>query len=61
MKMPKVFKEAIKRGWYLHSEKNHYKWRHPKGGQVTTSKTPSDVRAFKNMDRQFKREEARFN
>ncbi len=61
MKLPTVLKEAMKRGWYLYSQKNHYKWRHPNGGQVTTSKTPSDKRAFKNMARQFKLEEARFS
>ncbi len=51
----KLFKELKAQGWYIARESKHYIWRHENyTKQVVTAKTPSDIRAIKNIRRDFK-------
>ena len=51
----KLFKELKAQGWYIARESKHLIWRHESYTmQVVTAKTPSDVRAIKNIRKHFK-------
>ncbi len=48
----KLEKMMTSQGFYLARKKNHFIWKHTTyKGQVVTPKTPSDHRAFKNIQR----------
>jgi hypothetical protein len=48
--MNKELKKLMKKNnFYLLREKKHLVWQHKSGGIVTTSRTPSCHRAFKNI------------
>ena len=42
-------------GCDLISEKRHLKWKHHTGVIITTSKTPSDINALKQIKRELRR------
>ena len=42
-------------GCELVSEKKHLKWKHHSGVIITTSKTPSDINALKQIGRDLRR------
>ena len=42
-------------GCELISEKKHLKWKHHSGVIITTSKTPSDINAIKQIGRDLRR------
>ena len=59
-KTKQAFASQIANGWYVHRASNHLMWRHPDGGTVTTAKTPSCPRSFKNALRYFNSEDAKY-
>jgi predicted RNA binding protein YcfA (HicA-like mRNA interferase family) len=54
-KMPRTFAELQKGGWTLASKRNHLKFRHASGAQVTIPQTPSDSRSDMNAAAQIRR------
>lgn len=48
-------KVASQWGFELVECRNHFKWRHPSGAQVTTGVTVSDHRARRNIEAQFRK------
>jgi len=55
--LKKILKEAEQRGWYLSRKARHYIYKHKKGGCVTVSKTPSEVRALRDIKHDFIKQE----
>jgi len=54
--MPKELKKLMKKNDFVIARmKNHLIWKHVTGAIVVTPKTPSDVRALKNIRRDIKR------
>lgn len=53
MSVKKILKDAKKRGWYLYRERNHYIFKHDKGGLVAVSKTNSERRAWLEVKKDF--------
>ena len=47
---------AKRHGYTLHSQQNHYKWKHPSGAIVTTGRTISDRRGLRNVEKEFRRQ-----
>jgi len=55
-KLDKVLSNARANGWYIHRVGKHTIWKHPNGGTVTTSKSPSCHRAIANIKKDFERQ-----
>lgn len=53
----RVVKEALARGWFLDRIGKHFVYKHPEGGCVTVSKSPSDVKAWRKIEKDFINEE----
>jgi hypothetical protein len=50
----KLLKSAMERGWEFTHKNNHIKGRHISGKTTTVSRSPSDGRAIKNIERDLK-------
>lgn len=55
MKTTDVKKLCESHGFKLIRSKKHFVWKHPSGVVLTTAKSPSDRRAFTNIDKRIKR------
>jgi len=56
--LSKVLEEAFERGWVIARNKNHLIIRFPQNNQcVSISKTASDWRAIRNIEKQIQRSE----
>lgn len=54
--LKELIKTAEEQGWKVERGNNgHYKWLSPTGGMVITSSTPSDKRAFANIQSDLRR------
>lgn len=49
-----ILKNAAAQGWHFEARGSHIKGRHPNGQTTTISRTPSDGRAIKNIQRDLK-------
>ncbi len=57
-KLAKQFKGPIANGWYILRTSSHLVWANSKGdGRVTTASTPSDINAYKQALRQFRKQD----
>lgn len=52
--LKKLLKDAELHGWVFIRSKAHIKGRHPSGQTTTISRTPSDWRVIKNIQRDLK-------
>ncbi len=50
-----LMKDAESQGWTVTKRRKHVVWRSPRGGQVVSALTPSDVRAITNHKIQLRR------
>ena len=50
----KLFKELKRRGWTISTGGKHYKVRHPLGGFISVSVSPSDHHAYNNILKDIK-------
>lgn len=53
--MTAIIKLCTKHGFSLHRSRNHLVFIHPSGARLTTSKTASDSRALRNIERDIKK------
>jgi predicted RNA binding protein YcfA (HicA-like mRNA interferase family) len=53
--MTAIVKLCAKHGFSLHRAKNHLVFLHASGARLVTSKTASDSRALKNIERDIKK------
>lgn len=51
----KILDELVTEGWAIERGKKHFKARHPHGGMVTISISPSCHHAYKNIQKDVKR------
>lgn len=49
-----ILKDAAQRGWEFTCKNNHIKGKHASGKTTTISRSPSDGRAIKNIERDLK-------
>lgn len=54
--LKKLIKPFLENGWELIRISKHYFFKHKNGNTVTVSKSASDVRAFKKIEADFRRE-----
>jgi hypothetical protein len=52
--LKKLLKNAEGEGWLFIPSSNHIKGKHPNGQTTTISRTPSDWRVLKNIQRDLK-------
>ena len=52
--LKKLLKEAESAGWMFLMNRNHIKGKHPNGQTTTISRSPSDWRVLKNIQRDLK-------
>lgn len=57
----KLVRKYEENGWFLDRVGKHYIYKHENGGCVTISKTVSDHRAIKNIEKDFINEERKQN
>lgn len=57
MDLKTVIKKAKERGWYLHRCKNHYIFKHDKGGVVVVPKTVARAKSGLETRRNFAHQE----
>ncbi len=57
----KVIKEAKERGWFLYRQSRHEIYKHKKGGCVIVSKTESKERVWKEVKKDFMRQERKYH
>lgn len=50
----KLIREAEKEGWEFYTHRTHIKGKHPSGQTTTISRTPSDWRVLKNIQRDLR-------
>ena len=50
----KLLKSAMEQGWEFTHKNNHIKGRHPNGKTTTISRSPSDGRAIKNIEKDLR-------
>ena len=52
--LKKLLKEAKDAGWSFSTHRGHIKGKHPNGQTTTISRSPSDWRVLKNIQRDLK-------
>ena len=52
--LKKILKSAAGEGWEFSQHRGHIKGKHPNGQTATISRSPSDWRALKNIERDLK-------